>query len=117
MEDEIKVLFEKRTNLSGDLSAFGDRLAASGNEISELQAKLTPKKVKLVVEKNARALLLKEGFTAEYGARELDRVLHRELKTRLMREILFGKLKHGGLARITAPDNAVVLNCENKTKN
>ena len=40
MEDEIKVLFEKRTNLSGDLSSFGDRLAASGNEISELQAKL-----------------------------------------------------------------------------
>ena len=85
--------------------------------LRELQAKLTSKKVKLVVEKNARALLLKEGFTAEYGARELDRVLHRELKTRLMREILFGKLKHGGLARITAPNNAVVLNCENITKN
>jgi len=80
--------------------------------LRELQEKLNSKKVKLEVENNARALLLKEGFTAEYGARELDRVLHRELKTRLMREILFGKLKSGGTARITAPEDVIVLNCE-----
>ena len=80
--------------------------------LRELQAKLTPKKVKLVVEKEARALLKKEGFTAEYGARELDRVLHRELKTRLMRELLFGKLKRGGTVRVTVVNDAITLNCE-----
>ena len=77
--------------------------------LRELQEKLTPKNVTLVVEKDARALLLKEGFTAEYGARELDRVLHRELKSKLVREILFGRLKRGGTARITAPNGKITL--------
>lgn len=77
--------------------------------LRELQAKLTPKKVKIVVSKSARALLLKEGFTAEYGARELDRVLHHSVKTLLMREILFGKLKRGGTAHITVTDGKITL--------
>ena len=77
--------------------------------LRELQAMLTPKKVKLEVDDDARALLLKEGFTAEYGARELDRVLHRELKTKLTREILFGKLKRGGTARVTLHDGKIIL--------
>ena len=77
--------------------------------LRELQAMLTPKNVTLKVDREARALLLKEGFTAEYGARELDRVLHRELKTRLMREILFGKLKRGGTARFTLANGKIGL--------
>ena len=77
--------------------------------LRELQEKLTPKKVTLKVDSEARALLLKEGFTAEYGARELDRVLHRELKTKLMREILFGKLKRGGTAHVTIHDGKITL--------
>ena len=77
--------------------------------LRELQVMLTPKKVSLEVDNDARAFLLKEGFTAEYGARELDRVLHRELKTRLMREILFGRLKRGGTAHITLTNGKITL--------
>lgn len=77
--------------------------------LRELQEKLTPKKVTLRMDNDARALLLKEGFTAEYGARELDRVLHRELKTRLMHEILFGRLKRGGTAHVTVRDGKIAL--------
>ena len=40
LEEEIAKLFEKRNNISGDIKSFGDRLSASGNEVSELQAKL-----------------------------------------------------------------------------
>ncbi len=40
LEVEIAKLFEKRTSISSDLSSFGDRLAASGNEVSTLQARL-----------------------------------------------------------------------------
>ena len=78
-------------------------------KLRELQAKLAAKKVTLKVSAEARAWLLKEGFTAEYGARELDRVLHRELKTRLVREILFGNLKRGGTARVTLNDGSIVI--------
>ncbi|MBR5087405.1 MAG: AAA family ATPase [Muribaculaceae bacterium] len=77
--------------------------------LRELQEKLNAKKVTLVVENDARAFLLKEGFTAEYGARELDRVLHRELKTKLVRQILFGKLKRGGTARVSLHDGKIIL--------
>ena len=78
-------------------------------KLRELQAKLTVKKVTLKVAPEARALLLKEGFTAEYGARELDRVLHRELKTKLVREILFGSFKRGGTAHVTVADGKIVI--------
>ncbi|MBR3248056.1 MAG: chromosome segregation protein SMC [Clostridiales bacterium] len=40
LEEKISALFEKRAAVSGDLSSFGDRLAASRNEISDLQTKL-----------------------------------------------------------------------------
>ena len=45
--------------------------------------------------------LLKEGFTKEYGAREMDRVITGKLKPMLMKEILFGNLKKGGKIEIT----------------
>jgi ATP-dependent Clp protease ATP-binding subunit ClpA len=44
---------------------------------------------------------LKEGFTKEYGAREMDRVITGKLKPLLMREILFGSLKKGGTITIS----------------
>ena len=77
--------------------------------LRELQEKLTAKKVTLELDKKARQLLLDEGFTPEYGARELDRVLHRRLKMLLVREILFGRLKRGGKAHITLTDGKITL--------
>ena len=61
-----------------------------------LQEKLTAKKVTLTLKDETFAALLKEGFTKEYGAREMDRVINQRLKPQLMREILFGSLKDGG---------------------
>ena len=65
-------------------------------KIGELQAKLTAKHVVMTLTDEAFNALLKEGFTREYGAREMDRVITHRLKPLLMREILFGCLKKGG---------------------
>ena len=65
-------------------------------KLRELQQKLTAKKVTLTLKDETFAALLKEGFTKEYGAREMDRVINQRLKPQLMREILFGSLKDGG---------------------
>ena len=65
-------------------------------KLRELQEKLTAKKVTLTLKDETFAALLKEGFTKEYGAREMDRVINQRLKPQLMREILFGSLKDGG---------------------
>ena len=65
-------------------------------KLRELDAKLEAKQVKMTLTAEAFDHLLKEGFTAEYGAREMDRVIAQRLKPLLMREILFGRLKQGG---------------------
>ncbi len=65
-------------------------------KLRELQAKLTVKNVVMTLTPEAHEYLLNEGFTREYGAREMDRVIAQRLKPLLMREILFGSLKNGG---------------------
>ena len=65
-------------------------------KLRELQQMLTPKGVTLTLSDKARESLLREGYSKEYGAREMDRVIHSRVKTRLVREILFGSLKQGG---------------------
>ena len=55
----------------------------------------------MVLSDEAFELLLNEGFTKEYGAREMDRVIAQRLKPMLTREILFGSLKQGGSITIT----------------
>ena len=65
-------------------------------KLRELQEMLNTKGVTLRLGDKAREQLLQEGYSQEYGAREMDRVIHARLKTRLVREILFGSLKQGG---------------------
>ena len=65
-------------------------------KLRELQQMLDPKGVRLVVGERAHDQLLQLGYSREYGAREMDRVIHSCLKSRLVREILFGSLKEGG---------------------
>ena len=65
-------------------------------KLRELKQMLTPKGVTLKLGDKARRQLLDEGFSPVYGAREMDRVIHNRLKTRLVKEILFGSLKQGG---------------------
>ena len=69
-------------------------------KLGELQEKLTAKQVEMTLTDEAFSQLLKEGFTREYGAREMDRVIAQRLKPLLMREILFGSLKQGGKVRV-----------------
>ena len=70
-------------------------------KLRELDAKLEARQVKMTLTAEAFDYLMKEGFTAEYGAREMDRVIARQLKPLLMRAILFGSLKQGGSITIT----------------
>lgn len=78
-------------------------------KLAQLQTKLSAKNVTLHLSAEARELLLTKGFTPEYGARELDRVIGSMLKPLLMREILFGKLKKNGDAVVDVKDGALRL--------
>ena len=78
-------------------------------KLRELNSRLVARKVNMTLTDEARLMLLEKGFTREYGARELDRVIARDLKPLLMREILFGRLKDGGEVRLVVEDEKLKL--------
>jgi len=78
-------------------------------KLRELDAKLAAKQVKMTLTEEAFDHLLKEGFTADYGAREMDRVIAKQLKPLLMREILFGSLKEGGSVEMTVDSDGLKI--------
>ena len=78
-------------------------------KLGELQEKLTAKQVTMTLTDEAFARLLDEGFTREYGAREMDRVIAQRLKPLLMCEILFGSLKQGGSVTIETSDGSLSI--------
>lgn len=80
-----------------------------GKKLRELNAKLAAKSVSITLTDEAHQHLLKSGYSKEYGAREMDRVIQQQLKTMLMREILFGKLKKGGEATVDLQNGILTI--------
>ena len=78
-------------------------------KLGELERKLEAKKVCLTVEPDTFEFLLEEGFTPEYGAREMDRVIRNRINPVLMREILFGRLRNGGSVTLTMQDGVPAI--------
>lgn len=78
-------------------------------KMGDLSTKLQARKVEMEMTEAARKQLLKWGFTKEYGAREMDRVINNRLKPLLMKAILFGQLKKGGKATVDLDGNELIL--------
>ena len=78
-------------------------------KLRELEAKLKARQVSLNVTDQAHEQLLQLGYSQQYGAREMDRVITRHVKSLLMREILFGSLTMGGQATLTYDDGEFAL--------
>ena len=73
-------------------------------KLKRLEVQLATKNVTLELSAVALEHLLNNGFSEEYGGREVDRVITNELKPILMRAILFGSLKNGGVAKVDVKD-------------
>ena len=69
-------------------------------KLRQLSQRLAGKNVTMTVQDSAKAFLLEKGFSAQYGAREMDRTIQLYLTPLLMESILFGKLAKGGHAII-----------------
>ena len=80
-----------------------------GKKLRQLDQKLAAKNVTIKLTDAAHEQLLKWGFTKEYGAREMDRVIGNRLKPVLMKAILFGKLKKGGKATVDFDGKELVI--------
>lgn len=71
-------------------------------KLGELQAMLEKRKVHFRADLAAKALVREKGVSAEFGAREIDRVIGARIKPLLVDELLFGRLKGGGDCALTA---------------
>ena len=69
--------------------------------IIQLEAQLSDRKIEFEVTKAANLWLANKGYDKRYGARPLGRTIQEFIKKPLADEILFGKLKSGGLVKIS----------------
>ncbi len=69
-----------------------------GKEIDTFSAQLKDKKVTLEVTPECRKWLAKKGYSREFGARQIGRLVQDKLKGFFVDEVLFGKLSDGGHA-------------------
>ena len=78
----------------GDIARVVDKF------VIQLEAQLTERKIEFELSKGANAWLAKKGYDKRYGARPLSRTIQEYIKKPLADEILFGKLKNGGLVKV-----------------
>ena len=83
-----------------------------GKFLVELKEQVKDKNVKISITDETLDYLVDKGFDPKMGARPLQRVIDKEIKMPLARELLFGKLKDGGNLTIDVLDSAIVLRVE-----
>jgi ATP-dependent Clp protease ATP-binding subunit ClpA len=83
-----------------------------GKFLVELKNQVKDKAVKIAITDETLDYLVDKGFDPKMGARPLQRVIDKEIKMPLARELLFGKLKDGGNLTIDVVDNTIVLKVE-----
>ncbi len=81
--------------------------------MKQFEEKLLTKNIKLKVTDNLYEWLSKKGFSEEYGAREINRVVQKEIKTYFVDEVLFGDLCTGGSAIVDIVDGKLTIIKEN----
>ena len=74
--------------------------------VMQLETQLSERNVTFDVQPDAVAWLATRGYDEKMGARPLSRVIQEHIKKPLAEEILFGKLKKGGVVRVTTGKDA-----------
>jgi len=69
--------------------------------LGQLNALTLDKDVTITATDEVKDWLAELGYKPEFGAREMNRVIHREVKLQLAEQMLFGSLEHGGSAHLT----------------
>ena len=86
-----------------------------GKFLLELIEMVKDKNIKVTISDETLDYLVEKGFNKKMGARPLQRVIDKEIKRPLSRQLLFGKLKDGGNVNITVQDDALILECNKET--
>jgi ATP-dependent Clp protease ATP-binding subunit ClpA len=88
-----------------------------GKFLVELKNMVTDREILIEVTDEALDYLVDKGFDPKNGARPLQRVIDKEIKRPLSRQILFGDLKNGGNLTIDFRDNEIKLDVVKENEN
>lgn len=78
-----------------------------GKEINAFAEQLKLKNVTLEVTEECRKWLAQKGYSKEFGARQIMRLIQEKLKGFFVDEVLFGRLTQGGYAIADIEDNEI----------
>ncbi len=73
--------------------------------LGQLNALTADKDVTITATEEVKDWLAELGYKPEFGAREMSRVIHREVKLQLAEQMLFGALENGGVASLTLQED------------
>ncbi|MBN2737464.1 MAG: ATP-dependent Clp protease ATP-binding subunit ClpA [Spirochaetales bacterium] len=76
-------------------------------EIKAFETQLADKKITIEVSQALREYLANEGFSEEFGARNIARLVNEKIKSHFIDEVLFGDLAKGGKARLDFLDGEI----------
>ena len=77
--------------------------------VAELEGQLDDRQVEILLTEAARAWLVEKGYSTEYGARPLARVIQEHIKKPLAEELLFGRLAKGGSVEVDAGEDGLTF--------
>ena len=83
----------------------------ANKELKKLSNLLEKKKIQLIYDQEVINLLSDKGYSKEYGAREINRVVNTEIKPLMVDDILFGQLSNGGTCSLGAEKGHFSINC------
>ena len=78
-----------------------------GKLIEEFNKRLADRGVTVVLDDSAEELILREGFSKEYGARNVERVVDRMLGALIAEALLSGKITTGQTIRLEANNGKI----------
>ena len=126
LKDKIRLALRERfrpefLNRIDEIIIFNPLTPQDIEQIVEIQLKavksrLESKDIKLEIDDSVKKYLAREGFSPEFGARELKRVIQRLILDPLAHKIVSGEINAGDTVKVTLSNNEIAFNRLNASK-
>ena len=116
LKDTFKPEFLNRIDETVIFTSLGKEEIAqiATKMLANLQKLLEEQKVALSMDKKSMEYLVEKGFSEEYGARPLRRLIQKELENVLSGMIISEQLVEGDLVSVTVKDSSLVIKVDSK---
>ena len=84
--------------------------------IAQTNASLAEKKIRILVNDEAISWIADKALEENLGARPVERIIVREIKEKIVDDVLFGKLENGGVVSVRVSGNQMVLEMDGLKK-